>query len=286
MPVLGGITSPGNSPHAITVGALDTKGTTSRLDDEVAKYSSRGPTRFDFSVKPDLVAPATRIVSLESAGSFIASSYPSWHVAGRAANGYLRLSGTSMATGVVAGGAALLLDADPRLTPMQVKLLLQTGSRFMNSAGLIAGGAGSVDFAQSLTLANQGLVPTLLSTLSQVLGLSSGASFLDRGTLIERLYDRTGLRLLGLLDLSSLLGDADGAESGVLHLLGERNPLGQTPANYLVWGNVAGWTSSYYLVWGTSVQDPSGQYLVWGNMADDDYLVWGTSTPVVDNSGR
>ena len=45
--ILGGITSPGNSPYAITVGAIDTKGTTSRSDDAVAPYSSRGPTKFD-----------------------------------------------------------------------------------------------------------------------------------------------------------------------------------------------------------------------------------------------
>ena len=65
-PVLGGITSPGNSPAAITVGATDTNGTASTSDDKVAPYSSRGPTRYDLAVKPDVVAPGTRIVSLES----------------------------------------------------------------------------------------------------------------------------------------------------------------------------------------------------------------------------
>src|SRR5262249_8962435 len=45
-PILGGITSPGNSPFAITVGALNTWGTTSRSDDTVATYSSRGPTKY------------------------------------------------------------------------------------------------------------------------------------------------------------------------------------------------------------------------------------------------
>jgi serine protease AprX len=281
-PVLGGITSPGNSPAAITVGAIDTKGTSDRSDDAIAPYSSRGPTRFDFAVKPDVVAPGTRIVSLESAGSYLASTYPQWHVAGSGTNAYLRLSGSSMATAVVSGGVALLLNAQPSLSPGQVKIVLQSGARFIPSAGLIAGGTGSVDFAQSLKISQQGLVMSLLSTVQNLLGLSSGASFLDRGTLIDRLYDRTGIRLLGLLDLGALLGGPQ--EPGVLTLLGQSNSLGQTASNYLVWGTVADWTSSYYLVWGTTVQDPSGQYLVWGTMADDDYLVWGTT--VGDNGNR
>jgi serine protease AprX len=283
-PVLGGITSPGNSPAALTVGAIDTNGTADRSDDRVAPYSSRGPTRFDLAVKPDVVAPGTRIVSLEANGSYLASTYPQWHVAGTGNNGYFRLSGTSMAAGVVSGGVALLLNAEPTLTPAQVKVVLQSGARFIPSAGLIAGGTGSVDFAQSLKIADQGLITGLLSTLTNILGLSSGASFFDRGTLIDRIYDRTGIRLLGILDLGSLLYGAESAEPGVLTLLGQQNALAQTPANYLVWGTVAGWTSSYYLVWGTTIQDPSGQYLVWGTMADDDYLVWGTM--VGDNGNR
>jgi hypothetical protein len=172
---------------------------------------------------------------------------------------------------------ALLLDKYPHLSPAQIKLLVQTGARFIPSAGLIGGGTGSVDFAQSLRIGDSGLLQNLLGALSNVLGLSSGASFVDRGTLIDRLYDRTGLRLLGLLDLGGLLGLADYAEPGVLTLLGESNALGDTQPNHLVWGNYAGWTSAYYIAWGTPMQEPaSGQHLVWGNMADGDHLVWGT----------
>jgi serine protease AprX len=275
--VLGGISSPGNSPDVITVGAVDTRGTTDRSDDRVADYSSRGPTRFDLNVKPDVVAPGTRVVSAEVPGSYIAVTYPSWHVAGYGKNSYGRLSGTSMSTAVVSGGVALLLDKYPHLSPAQIKLLVQTGARFIPSAGLIGGGTGSVDFAQSLRIGDSGLLQNLLGALSNVLGLSSGASFVDRGTLIDRLYDRTGLRLLGLLDLGGLLGLADYAEPGVLTLLGESNALGDTQPNHLVWGNYAGWTSAYYIAWGTPMQEPaSGQHLVWGNMADGDHLVWGT----------
>ena len=230
-PVLGGITSPGNSPAALTVGAIDTKGTADRSDDVVAAYSSRGPTRFDLAVKPDVVAPGTRIVSLEANGSYLASTYPQWHVAGTGTNAYLRLSGTSMATGVVSGGVALLLNAEPSLTPAQVKVVLQSGARFIPSAGLIAGGTGSVDFAQSLKIADQGLISALLSTVQNLLGLSSGASFFDQGTLIDRVYDRTGIRLLGLSIWARCSAAPTARNPGVLTLLGQQNSLGTRRAN-------------------------------------------------------
>lgn len=286
-PILGGITSPGNSPSAITVGAVDTKGTVDRADDEIAPYSSRGPTRFDWTVKPDVVAPGTRVVSLEAVGSYIAAAFPSWHVAGSGLNAYNRLSGTSMSTAVVSGGVALLLDAHPGLSPAQVKLLLQSGARFVPSGGLIAGGTGSVDFSASVKLADNGLVSTVLGAVQTILGLSSGASFRDRGTLIDRIYDRSGINLLGILNLGALLGGADSAEYGVLNLLGEQNALGSTPANYVVWGSVADWSSSYYVVWGSSMQSPSGQYVVWGSSmyGDGDYVVWG-SGQIPQDDGR
>src|SRR5262249_54051237 len=64
--ILGGIVSPGNSPFAITVGALNTMATATRSDDVMTSYSSRGPTEYDFTVKPDVAAPGNRSVSLEA----------------------------------------------------------------------------------------------------------------------------------------------------------------------------------------------------------------------------
>jgi subtilisin family serine protease len=277
--VLGGITSPGNSPYALTVGAIDTAGTVDRSDDRVAAYSSRGPTAFDMAVKPDVVAPGTRLVSLEAPGSYLALHYPSWHIAGSGRNAYFRLSGTSMATAVVSGGVALLLDADDDLTPGQIKVALQMGAQFVPDGGLVGAGAGSVNLPESVKLARGGLVPSLLSTLTSLLGVSGGATFRDGGTLIDRLYGRTGVRLLGILDLSVLWQRADDAEWGVLNLLGLFNPLGNVPAHRLIWGEVSGWTSTDHLVWGDAVQNPSGQHLVWGDSEHTgaNHLVWGDS---------
>src|SRR6185436_19783182 len=65
----GGITSPANAPWVLTVGASSTQGTTTRTDDIMATYSSRGPTFLDWGAKPDLVAPGTGTVSLAVPGS-------------------------------------------------------------------------------------------------------------------------------------------------------------------------------------------------------------------------
>ena len=278
-PVLGGITSPGNSPAALTVGAIDTKGTLDPSDDVVAPYSSKGPARYEIVVKPDVVAPGTRVVSLEAQNSYLSATYRQWHIAGSGKNAYIRLSGTSMATGVVSGGVALLLSAQPSLSPAQVKVAMQMGARFMPAEGLIAAGTGSVNFAQSLKIAQNGLLDSLTTTLTSLLGASSGAAFRDTGTLIDRIYDRTGIRLLGLVDLGVLFQNADTMDPGVLNLLGTSNPLGSAGANYVVWGNVADWSNSYYVVWGNTIQSPSGQYVVWGNneFSDSNYVVWGNS---------
>src|SRR5215471_14374531 len=113
----GSITAPGTDPYVITVGAMNTKATPDRSDDVMTSYSSKGPTAIDHIVKPDLVAPGNRIVSLQAPGSYLATHYPALAiqspgvcVLGGCTSGksgqYLRLSGTSMATPVVAGAAA------------------------------------------------------------------------------------------------------------------------------------------------------------------------------------
>lgn len=285
-PVLGGISSPGNSPYAITVGAIDTAGTTSRSDDTVAPYSSKGPTRYDLAVKPDVVAPGTKLVSLEASGSYLSKKYPQWHIAGSGKNAYFRLTGTSMATAVVSGGVALLLDENPYLSPGQIKVALQMGATFMPKAALVGSGTGSVNFPQSQKISNTGLLNTLLSTVTNLLGLSSGATFRDNGTLIDRIYGKTGIKLLGLLDLSFLFQTADYAEPGVLNLLGLSNPIAQIPANHVVWGDVAGWTNEYHVVWGDTIQSPSGQHVVWGDSENvgGNHVVWGDSIP--EDGGR
>ncbi len=68
----GTITSPGNDPYVITVGAMKPMGTPQRTDDLIASYSSKGPTSFDHFVKPDIVAPGNLLVSLGYSVSSVA----------------------------------------------------------------------------------------------------------------------------------------------------------------------------------------------------------------------
>jgi serine protease AprX len=58
------ITATGNDPLLITAAAMKAEETITRLDDLIASYSSKGPTLVDHVVKPDLVAPSNRIISL------------------------------------------------------------------------------------------------------------------------------------------------------------------------------------------------------------------------------
>ncbi|PYR37190.1 MAG: hypothetical protein DMF90_07710, partial [Acidobacteria bacterium] len=143
--IYGGITSPGNDPSVLTVGAIDAHATPQRSDDTLATYSSKGPTLYDTILKPDLVAPGSHIVSAETAGSYLSATYPERHVAGSGAGAYIQVSGTSMSAAVVSGATALLLQARPQLSPLEVKMVLQLTSSFMPEEGLAGSGAGSMN---------------------------------------------------------------------------------------------------------------------------------------------
>ena len=68
-PIYGGITTPGISPYAITVGALNTKGTPFAVGRRGGELQLEGPDAFDRLIKPDLVAPGNKILSLAAPGS-------------------------------------------------------------------------------------------------------------------------------------------------------------------------------------------------------------------------
>jgi subtilisin family serine protease len=159
-PQYGAIGAPGNAPWVITVGASSHNGTTDRSDDTIAGFSSRGPSAIDFQAKPDLVAPGVGIESLTEAGSTLFNTKPLmrlWGTVQTASEPYLSLSGTSMAAPVVSGTIALMLQANPALTPNLVKAILQYTAESHDAYNALTQGAGflnargAVELAQSLS---------------------------------------------------------------------------------------------------------------------------------------
>jgi serine protease AprX len=155
-PQYGSVMSPGNAPWVLTVGASSHMGTTNRNDDTVAAFSSRGPTPVDYSAKPDLVAPGVGTESLSSPNSYLYNSRSQYLLSGTVPTPwlpYLSLSGTSQATPVVSGTIALMLQANPALTPNAVKAILQYTAQPYSGYDALTQGAGFLNAKGAIELA-------------------------------------------------------------------------------------------------------------------------------------
>lgn len=115
------IGTPAIDPFIITVGSTADQNTVPRSDDRIAEYSSRGPT-IDALIKPDIYSPGTDIISLLAPGSTLEKQLQEQLVEAH----YVQMSGTSMATPICAGVVALMLEANPNLSPNDVKSILKT----------------------------------------------------------------------------------------------------------------------------------------------------------------
>jgi serine protease AprX len=272
------ITTPGVSPSAITVGALTTWGTVTPDDDTIATYSSRGPTRFELGLKPDVVAPGNKIVSLEAAGSYLAAQYPDLHVAGSKSNAYMKMSGTSMAAAMVSGGAALLLEGAV-LTSRQVKLALQLSAEFMPEDGIARAGLGRVNLYSARRV--NGVFTTLTGVIPPVTiagrtVVPSGLMMGNGQPLVDSVTAPAGTRVVGLLELVASWFDRQLIPARLTALRGStllRN--GQLPAQQMVWGDRS--LLGQQMVWGDLT--PFGQQMVWGDLdLLGQQMVWGDQT--------
>jgi serine protease AprX len=311
----GTIEAPGNDPYVITVGAVRTNGTPAIGDDAMASYSSKGPSFIDQVVKPDLVAPGNLVTSLLANQSVLQRQNPSFYTPlgfyaytrnpASASTDYMPLSGTSMSTAVTSGAVALLVNADPGLTPDAVKALLmrdanksvlpQTstvtadGVKYIAHNDVFTVGAGYLDIAAAVRDARTTRVPagTAKSPIA-VFNPDTGATHL--------VVDQTVLWGAGTSSGSTVLWGADniygqnaftsgstvlwgaGTTSGSTVLWGAGTPASSTVlwgangpgANTVLWG--ADNTNGSTVLWGAN--DPSAYSSLWSNT-----VLWGAGTP-------
>ncbi len=247
------IATPGNDPYVITVGA--TRNPDSALsghsDETMTSYSSKGPTLVDHVAKPDLVAPGNLVVARSVTSGTLPTLFPD-DLRTLDDSPYLRLSGTSMATPVVAGAAALLIQKDPTLTPDQVK------ARLMKTAW--KGLAPTASVYDSHTGGTFNIQQDLFSIGAGMLDIGSALANADKiGSTQSALSPRV-IQQSGKYVLSNSYPDLSGGTS-------------------VIWGTSVTWGSS--VIWGTNVSSTSvvwGNSVIWGSNVNSGYsVIWGTS---------
>jgi serine protease AprX len=287
-----GLASPGNAPSGISVGAVRTFDTVGRDDDRIAPYSSRGPSWYDGFAKPDISAPGDNLLSVAAVGSTLRVAQ---EARGNSGN-YMRLSGTSMAAGVVSGIVALILEHNANLTPNALKMVLQYSSiPVKNDDGtyfdVLTQGAGSINGDGAITLAraiNPGVAVgqewlTANVTPSSIIG---GQPYVWAQRMI---WGNHVARGTGVIDeqrpawaLSIVWGDGVEDDDNIVwgNLNDDDNIVWgnffDSDDDNIVWGNNLVWANSLEtddnIVWGNFDDDN----IVWGNLDDDD-LVWGNN---------
>tara|TARA_R110001599_G_scaffold145321_1_gene327680 strand:+ start:143587 stop:145605 length:2019 start_codon:yes stop_codon:yes gene_type:complete len=152
------IGSPGNLPFIITVGAVTDSWTPADKDDDyIPDFSSRGPTPSGH-IKPDIVAPGGHMTGLTRPGSSLTRDHPEYLLS----TGELVMTGSSQATALVSGVAALLLQLEPDLSPDDIKCKLTSSAEpAINRDGLLAysplqQGHGYVSATRAVTLGERG----------------------------------------------------------------------------------------------------------------------------------
>jgi len=246
-----GVLSPGNADSAITVGAIDTKNSVTHRDDKVPDYSSRGPTFYDARPKPDLVAPGQNLVSDAALGSTLFLEHPDNQVSVGNSR-FLRLSGTSIATAVTSGVAALVIQASrengTQPSPRLVKEILSYTATPLSGYDALTQGHGALNAAGAIAVAKAvgGLPLPALAKWWKSLPL-------ERFTVV----------------------------AGEAWMWAQSTVFPQDLV--MVWANSIDWslTDGDTIVWGTSL-GIDGDTIVWGTSLgiDGDTIVWGTNIGV------
>ena len=293
----GGITAPGNAPWVLTVGASSHMGTVDRADDKLAQFSSRGPAYIDYTAKPDIVAPGVGIESLADASSLLFARYPTarvWGTVATVTQPYLSLSGTSMAAPVVTGTVALMLQANPALTPNAVKAILQYTAEVRDGYKWLAQGAGFLNARGAVELARRFAgAEAATGTVSTTGEQAPDASPTD-ATPWSRHINWGNHRIGGGMITAAANawsttvtwgdGVAPGGENIVWGTSATCDPAVTPGCENIVWGTSATCDPAVTpgcenIVWGTSgcnpTVDPACENIVWGTSGSEN-IVWGT----------
>ncbi|MEV7236401.1 S8 family serine peptidase [Streptomyces sp. NPDC051020] len=132
-PAKGTVGSPGAAKDALTVGAVNKQ-------DQLAGFSSRGPLKETFAVKPEITAPGVGIVAARAAGTTMGTPVDA---------NYTTASGTSMATPHVSGAAAILVQRHPDWTADRLKQVLVSTAK-QGAYNAYQGGGGRVDVPKAI----------------------------------------------------------------------------------------------------------------------------------------
>jgi len=268
------VTSPGNDPYVLTVGSMKPMGTPQRTDDLIASYSSKGPTVLDHIAKPDVVAPGNLLVSTETSNTTLYNTetsnqipYSAYIYGGSSSPSrtYFELSGTSMATGVVSGMVADLLQARPTMTPDQVKArLMKTASKGFPTSSSVYDAASGITYTSQYDIFTVGAGYVDLAAALASTELSSGTAMSPTAV-----YDSKSGNVYLTGDSSAVWGTSQ-AWSGPA-VWGSSQFVG---GSAIMWGSTS--TSGSAIMWGSS--SASGSAIMWGSSGLwGDAIMWGSS---------
>ena len=294
-PQWGGVVAPGNAPWVLTVCAFSTAGTYDVADDKVAPFSSAGPTAIDFTAKPDLCSPGVGVVSTAAPAAALFQSgllaTPSWLVPATVASlypylPYESLTGTSMATPLVSGAIALMLQANPSLTPNLIKAILEYTAISKPGVSALRQGAGFMNVSHAVALAALAAHP---STAKNVATPSTWArhilwgNHMVSGGVIDpkanawRLGVEWGWATIGAADGDNIVwGTSSDGDNIVWGTSSDGDNIvwgTSSDGDNIVWGTDCGGDDCDNVVWGSA----DGDNIVWGTSSDGDNIVWGTS---------